>query len=128
MHTSVVRFVRAHYSLLFIFALTSLLVTSVALADIVSGSSTTNKSNDVTITELTLSVPSVSAGDFLLANVTVNGGSSAVITAPSRWTQILRTDNDSSVSVISYWKTASASDAAGSNTYTWQVEHQTTAE
>lgn len=103
-----------------------LLCTSVAVADIVSSTFTTNASNDVTITQLTLNKPtSVAEGDFLLANVAVNGGNAAVITEPSGWTQILRTDNGSDISIISYYKIVGASEPSS---YTWSVDHQTTAE
>ena len=67
---------------------------------------------------------SVAAGDLLLANISVNGGNSANITAPSGWTQILRTDNDTSISIVSYYRIASASEPSN---YTWTIDHQTTA-
>src|SRR5258708_676798 len=103
-----------------------LLFASVALADIVSGSFATGSSNDVTLTQLTLSEPaSVAAGDLLLANVAVNGGNAAVVTPPTGWSQILRTDNDTNISVISYSKIAGASEPSS---YTWSIDHQTTAE
>ena len=102
-----------------------LLFTSVAFADIISGLSTTNVSNDVAYTELTLSKPTDSvAGDFLLANVSVNGGSPASITAPSGWTLLERTDNDTNISVVSYWKILGASEPAS---YTWTINPQTRA-
>jgi hypothetical protein len=103
----------------------SFLFASVALADIVSGTPTTNHSTDVTITQLTLSKPTVATGDLMLANVSVNGGSAAIIAAPTGWTQILRTDNDTNVSLVSYWRIAGASEPSS---YTWSIDHQTTAE
>src|SRR5216683_2221439 len=103
----------------------SFLFASVALADIVSGTPTTNHSTDVTITQLTLGTPTVAAGDFMIANISINGGSAATTTAPAGWTQILRTDNDTNVSLISYSKIAGASEPTS---YTWAVDHQTTME
>jgi hypothetical protein len=51
-----------------------LLFTSVVLAAIIVGSSTTNVSNDVISTQLKLTQPSNTAvGDFLLANVAIMG-------------------------------------------------------
>lgn len=101
------------------------LFTAVAVAAIVSGTPTTNHSTDVTITQLTLSTPTVATGDLMLANISVNGGSAATVTAPAGWTQILRTDNDTNVSILSYWKIAGPSEPAS---YTWAVDHQTTME
>ena len=107
-------------------ALGALLTASVAIAAIISGSFATNKSNDVTITQLTISKPtSVAVGDLLLANIAINGGNAAVVTPPTGWTQILRTDNDTNISIISYWKIAGVSEASS---YTWIIDHQTTAE
>lgn len=96
---------------------------SIALADIVSGSSTTGTSNNVTLTQLTLSKPSdAQSGDLLLANVSVDGGSPAAITAPTGWTLIGRTDNDTDISIASYYKAAGASEPSS---YTWSISPQT---
>jgi hypothetical protein len=114
---------RAQYTLTILLALTILSVSAVALADIISGSSSTGGSLNVTITKLTLHKPaSVVQGDLMLASIAVNGGSPANITAPSGWTLILRTDNDTDVSVISYWKVATASEPAS---YTWSADSET---
>jgi len=100
-----------------------LLFSSFALANILSGSSTTNVSNDVAYTALSLSKPSTAvAGDVLLANVSVNGGSPAVITAPTGWVSIARTDNDTNISVASYYKVVSGSEPTS---YTWTISPQT---
>lgn len=96
----------------------------VAIADIVSGIATSNVSSNVTITRLTLDRPTVSAGDFMLASVAINGGNAVNVAAPSGWTQISRTDNDVNVSLISYWKIAGASEPS---TYTWTIDQQTRA-
>ncbi len=95
------------------------------VADIISRSSTTSSSTQVTLTKLVLAKPVVTEGDLLLASVAINGGSAAVIHAPTGWSQILRTDNDISVSLVSYWKIAGASEPS---TYTWTIDGQTTAE
>ncbi|TSC68625.1 MAG: exported protein of unknown function [Parcubacteria group bacterium Gr01-1014_56] len=103
----------------------SFLIASVALASIVAGLSTTGLSNDVAYTELTLTKPSGTvAGDFLLANVSVNGGSVAGITAPSGWALVARVDNDTNISIASYWKTVGASEPTS---YTWTISPQTRA-
>ena len=104
-----------------------LLLGAVAVAAIVSGAVTTNSSIRVTVTQLKLDKPaSISAGDVMLANIGINGGSSAVVsTVPSGWTQITRTDNDVNIALISYWKVASSSEPSD---YTWSVDGQTTAE
>lgn len=99
---------------------------AISFADIISGTFSFNKSNDVTITQLTIAPPvGLNVGDFLLAQVAVNGGNAAIVTAPVGWTQILRTDNDTNISIISYWKAASNSEPSN---YTWTIDHQTTAE
>jgi hypothetical protein len=68
---------------------------------------------------------SVAAGNLLLANIAINGGSPANVTAPSGWTQVLRNDNDTNVSLISYYKVAGASEPSN---YTWTIDTQTRAE
>ena len=99
-----------------------LLFASAAFADIMVGSSTTNVSNDVTYTQLTLNKPSDAAeGDLLLANVSVNGGYPAGITAPSGWTLAARTDNDTNVSIATYTKVVGASEPSS---YTWTINPQ----
>jgi hypothetical protein len=104
----------------------AVLMGTVALAGIISGNSSTHSSVHATYTLLTINLPSsVVSGDLLLANIDVNGGTPANVTAPSGWTQILRTDNDTNMSMISYWKIAGASEPAN---YTWTVDTQTRAE
>ena len=60
----------------------------------------------------------------MVASIAIAGGSAVSVTAPAGWTQIARVDNDVNVALISYWKTASASDPAS---YTWTVDQQTRA-
>jgi hypothetical protein len=96
-----------------------------AFAAIVSGTSTTKSSVQVTVTQLVLDRPSVSAGDVMVASIAVNGGSSAVIHEPTGWTPIGRTDNDTSIALVSYYKVAGGSEPSS---YTWTIDGQTTAE
>ncbi|OGG73871.1 hypothetical protein A3A40_02570 [Candidatus Kaiserbacteria bacterium RIFCSPLOWO2_01_FULL_54_20] len=125
MHNARKGFTRSEYLALTIAAIGALCITSIALADIVSGSFTTNTSTNISITNLTLSKPaSVVAGDFMLANVTLKGGSAENVTAPAGWTQIRRTDNGTNVSIVSYWKVAGDSEPAA---YTWTITPQTRA-
>ena len=111
----------SHRALAFGFAALAALGTAgIVLADIVSGTPTTNISAHVTITELTINKPTASAGDMMLASVAINGGSSVNVSSPSGWTQIARTDNDVNVTLISYWKIASASEPSN---YTWTIDN-----
>ena len=70
----------------------------------------------------TLVIPkptSTATGDLLVAGITVDGGSATSVTAPDAgWTQIRRTDNDTNVSVVSFWKLAGASEG---NNYTFTL-------
>ena len=109
-----------------IFAAFGLLTASVALADIVSGEFSTAASTNVTITQLQINKPAnVAQNDVLIANVVVNGGDAAAITAPSGWTLIKRNDNDSNTAMASYYKVAGSSEPSS---YTWDVDSQTRAE
>jgi hypothetical protein len=56
------------------------------------------------------------AGDFLVAGITVNGGTGVTITPPSGWTLIRRTDNGTNVGMASYYKFATASEPGS---YSW---------
>jgi hypothetical protein len=60
----------------------------------------------------------------MLACIVVTGGSAVGITAPSGWTQITRTDNDVNVTLVTYWKVASASEPSN---YSWVLNTQTRA-
>jgi len=97
---------------------------AVATAAIVSGTATSGASARSTFTQLTLNKPSVSVGTVMIASIAVNGGSSVNITPPTGWTQIVRTDNDVDIALISYWKVAGTSEPA---TYIWTVDQQTRA-
>lgn len=106
-------------------AFCTLSISSIAMAAIVVGASTTAVSDHVTYTNLTLDTPSsVSAGDVMIASIVVNGGSAVGITPPSGWTQIARTDNDVNVTLVTYWKAASASEPSS---YSWVLNTQTRA-
>ncbi len=104
----------------------SLSVGSIAVADIISGLSTTNSSTNVTITNLTLAKPSdVAQGDFMLASIALHDGNAVSATPPTGWTQVLRTDNETNIGIVSYWKFASASEPSN---YTWVLSPQTRAQ
>src|SRR6266404_3872132 len=106
-------------------ACATLCVSAVAFAAISSGAFTTASSVQVTTTTLTINKPTVSTGDLMLATIAIHGGSAANInTVPTGWTQIARTDNDASITLVSYWKVAGGSEPSS---YEWIVDGQTTA-
>ena len=118
------KFTQKH--LFIVFIITSIIsIGNIVIADISSGTSSVGSSSNVTITQLVVNKPAVTAtGDFMLAGITVNGGSPASVTAPTGWNLILRTDNDTNVSVLSYYKFASVSEPSS---YTWTINSQTRA-
>ena len=64
------------HSIISLSAAIALLISSVALADLISGNVSTASSDHVTYTQLTLDEPSsVAQGDLMLANIAVHGGS-----------------------------------------------------
>ena len=126
MHGSLVALVRKNYFLAALVSFIVLFGATITLADIFSGLSTTNSSTNVTSTNLTIARPSdVAQGDVMLANIAINDGNMPSVTPPSGWTQILRTDNDTSISIVSFWKVAGASEPSN---YTWSLSPQTRAE
>jgi hypothetical protein len=99
---------------------------AVAFAAITSGTRTAAASSQVADTTVTINKPSVSTGNLMLATIAVKGGSAAVLdSAPTGWTLIASTTNDTNVTLLSYWKAASTSEPSS---YTWQFLGQTTAE
>jgi hypothetical protein len=104
-----------------------ILLGSSALADAVFGSYFAAHSNDVTYTEISLLTPSSTvSGNFLLANLTFNGGSEVAVTdVPYGWTLVERTNNDVNVTMLSYYKIATSS---GTDTNVWKVAKKTTGE
>ncbi len=109
--------------LVFILAISTFLIGSTAIADIVSESFKTALSTDLNVTQLTIARPDfVAVDDLLLATIAVNGGSAGLVTPPSGWNLVLRTDNDTNVSALSYWKIAGASEPGN---YTWTISPQT---
>jgi hypothetical protein len=98
------------------------LITSTAIANISTGNSNTNISSDVSFSLVSLNKPSDAVvGDLLLAGISVNGGSAAGIAAPSGWTLVNRTDNDTNVSVSSYYKIVGSSEPSS---YDWTITPQ----
>jgi hypothetical protein len=70
-------------------------------------------------TTLVISKPtSTTIGDFLIAGITVDGGSSTTVTEPAGWKPILKTDNSTNVGIRSYYKVAVAGEPAS---YTWTI-------
>lgn len=126
MRTSFFGIIRTRYFAAATLAISALFMASITLADIVTGASSTHSSTDVTTTQVTIDQPAlIVPGDFLLASIAINGGSPAAITPPSGWTQIVRTDNDTNISIVSYWKIAGASEPAN---YVWSITPQTRAQ
>ena len=66
---------------------------------------------------------STASGDFLMAGITVTGGSGAGLAAPSGWTLIQRTNNSTNVALFTYYHVASGTIASGSEpaNYTWNL-------
>lgn len=123
MHTST--FVRRNY-IAFIILLVVLFGATVAIASIISGLSTTGSSTNVTITNLTIAKPAdVDQGEVMIASVALHDGNATSVTPPSGWTQILRTDYDTNIGIVSFWKAAGASEPAN---YTWTLSPQTRAQ
>ena len=127
MNTSLLSIVRSHRFLFaLIIAASVLCISAFAFAAIVSGGFQTASSVQVTTTTLTINKPATSAGDFMIATIAIYGGSSATISSvPAGWTQIARTDNDATLSVVSYWKIDTGSEPSS---YEWVIDGQTTAE
>ncbi|MEK9135584.1 MAG: hypothetical protein AAB393_00555, partial [Bacteroidota bacterium] len=70
-------------------------------------------------TSFTISKPtSAVQNDVLVAQITVNNGSSTSMTAPSAWTLVRRDNRTSQVSQAIYYKVAGASEPAS---YTWTL-------
>ncbi len=110
---------------IFILVMLSLLSASIVFANVITGQSTTNTSQDVAYTQLALNKPHDSLiGDLLLANISVNGGSPATITAPTGWSLIGRTNNDTNIAIASYWKIVGPSEPT---VYSWSISPQTRA-
>jgi len=118
--------VRSHRRLVsLVIGVSTLCVSAVAFAAISSGAFTTASSVQVTTTTLTINKPTVSTDDLMLATIAIHGGSSANIsTVPTGWTQIARTDNDASLTLVSYWKIVGGSEPSS---YQWIIDGQTTA-
>lgn len=83
------------------------------------GAATTAANASFGATTLVINRPgSTSAGNLLLAGITVAGGSNVTITPPSGWTLVGRTNNSTSVGVATYRKIATSSEASS---YTWSI-------
>jgi len=109
-----------------IIGMATLCIGAAAFAAIASGTPTTAASMQATSTTLTVNKPTVATGDLMIASIAVHGGTeAAVISAPSGWTLIASTTNDTNIALLSYYKYAGASEPSD---YSWQFTGQTTAE
>ena len=71
-----------------------------------------NIASIVTGTSISLTKPSGTAqNDLLVAQITVTGGSSVTITAPSGWNLVSRVNNGTTVGQAVYWKVAAATES-----------------
>ncbi len=96
---------------------------TVALAAVVAGTSVTGQSTDITYTQLSLAKPTDAVtGDLLLAAVSIKNGSTGVITAPSGWTLINRTDNSTNVGLATYYHVVGATEPGS---YAWNISAPT---
>jgi hypothetical protein len=69
--------------------------------------------------DLTISRPDgTESGDFLLAGIILDGGSSTTITEPDNWILIHRTNYSSEVGIATYYKIADSSEPSN---YTWTI-------
>jgi hypothetical protein len=100
-----------------------LVFAAVAVASITSGDFKYAASSQVPTTNVTVTKPSSSARDVMIATIAIHGGSSAVVgTVPSGWHLIASTTNDASLTLLSYWKTDSGSEPSS---YQWTIDNQT---
>lgn len=96
-----------------------------SFADILSGPFTTGSSARITLTRLILNRPTASQNDLLLASIAVNGGDQVLITPPTGWKQITRTDNEDDIALITYTKIVTSDEP---DSYLWTIDGQTAAE
>jgi len=90
-------------------------------AAIAYGSSTTGNNGSHVADHGSLKIvkpASTGSGDFLIAGITVAGGTTATITPPDGWTLILRTDHSASVGIGTYYKIAGDNEPSS---YTWLI-------
>lgn len=115
---------RAHYGVP-AGILVSLVLATVALADITTGSSSTAFSTNVAYSEVSVDTPAdVGAGDILIANITFLGGTGPQITIPDGWNVIERTNKGNEISIASYWKLATGSEP---DAFIWKISPTTRA-
>jgi len=94
-----------------------LLTAQNALAAIAYGSVATQNATGVPSTTITITKPaSTVSGNFLIADITFQGGTTITVTPPAGWTLILRTNNGTSVGTATYYKVAGGAEPAN---YTW---------
>ncbi|MFZ2887229.1 MAG: hypothetical protein WA021_05415 [Minisyncoccia bacterium] len=100
------------------------LFAAIVFASVISGAVSVGASANVRVTELSIAKPTTQAGDVLLATIATDSGSTNVVTPPEGWTLALRTSNGTNVSILTYWKAATASEPAS---YLWTVRPTTNA-
>jgi hypothetical protein len=88
----------------------------------VVGASPLNNPHNTAPTTVTVSKPTTTVGDILIADISFLGGTPLQVTPPSGWTLIKRTNNDSTVSIASYWKVVNALEPL---TYNWTINPST---
>ncbi|MCC6458270.1 MAG: hypothetical protein IT328_25175 [Caldilineaceae bacterium] len=95
----------------------ALVLTVSAFAAIGFGHATTAQNSPAGATTLTIAQPlTMTAGDFLLAQIAFHTGVSATIDPPEGWTLVLRTDNASDIGQAIYSKVAGGTEPAS---YIW---------
>ena len=84
-----------------------------------------SQNNVAGATTLVITTPAgATTGDLLLAQITVESGSDVVITPPSGWTSVIRTDNSNSIGQEIFWKAATGAEPAN---YTFTFSQSTRA-
>jgi hypothetical protein len=105
-------------ALFVVLALLFAVVEPVLAASIAFG--TQNNAQNGNNNSLTITTPSsVSAGNLLLAQITVIGGSSATITAHADWTLLKRGNNGTNIAQAIYYRIATGSEQTS---YTWSFD------
>ena len=96
--------------------LLSMLCVAGSASAAISFQNLTNGQNNDANTLVIARPASVVAGDFLLAQVTIEKGSDITITAPAGWVLVLRTNRSSDIGQAMYYKVATGAEPAS---YTW---------
>lgn len=106
-------------------AVVTISVSGIATAAIMNGSYTTAASVKIRETRVVLQKPDTHVGNVLLAALAILGGDSEIVHAPAGWSLIRRSDNDSDITLLTYYKIVDPAEPAS---YTWSIDGQTQAE